>query len=192
MRTRRFAAHVAAGPGGRGVIAVPFDPDKVWGGKAGHPVGGTINGRQGSMRCAHRARAAGALFSEPTVKCPFPGGWVHEFLRAFQISSHGHCRAHSRATNGYRVVAPGPGGEHEQHRVHQEDQLLAGAQQPGRLRNPAVRIALRGRRSARTGVTLGLALAWLVACCLIDATRGSVSSACCFPQLKAMARSAVK
>jgi Bacteriocin-protection, YdeI or OmpD-Associated/Domain of unknown function (DUF1905) len=45
MRVRRFGAHVAAGPGGRGVIAVPFDPDKVWGAKAEHPVGGTINGR---------------------------------------------------------------------------------------------------------------------------------------------------
>jgi hypothetical protein len=46
MRVRRFGAHVAAGPGGSGVIAVPFDPDMVWGAKAGHPVGGTINGRQ--------------------------------------------------------------------------------------------------------------------------------------------------
>jgi Domain of unknown function (DUF1905) len=45
MRARRFAAHAAPGPGGRGVIAVPFDPDQVWGAKAGHPVGGTINGR---------------------------------------------------------------------------------------------------------------------------------------------------
>jgi hypothetical protein len=28
------------------VIAVPFDPDEVWGAKAEHPVGGTINGGQ--------------------------------------------------------------------------------------------------------------------------------------------------
>lgn len=28
------------------MIAVPFDPDEVWGAKAEHPVGGTINGRQ--------------------------------------------------------------------------------------------------------------------------------------------------
>jgi hypothetical protein len=28
------------------VIAVPFDPDEVWGAKAGHPVGGTIDGSQ--------------------------------------------------------------------------------------------------------------------------------------------------
>jgi len=27
------------------VIAVPFDPDEVWGARAGHLVGGTINGR---------------------------------------------------------------------------------------------------------------------------------------------------
>ena len=32
-------------------------------------------------------------------------------------------------------------GEHEQHRIHQEDQLAAGAQQPGRLGNPRVGIA---------------------------------------------------
>jgi len=27
------------------VIVVPFDPDQAWGATAGHPVGGTINGR---------------------------------------------------------------------------------------------------------------------------------------------------
>jgi hypothetical protein len=46
MRVQRFGAHVATGPRGRAVIAVPFDPDEAWGAKAGHPVGGTINGRQ--------------------------------------------------------------------------------------------------------------------------------------------------
>ena len=46
MRVQRFGAHVAAGPGGRAVIAVPFDPDQVWGAKAEHPVGGTIDGRR--------------------------------------------------------------------------------------------------------------------------------------------------
>ena len=45
MRIQRFGAHVAADPRGRGVIAVPFDPDQAWGAKAGHRVGGTINGR---------------------------------------------------------------------------------------------------------------------------------------------------
>jgi hypothetical protein len=45
MRVQRFDARVAAGPRGRGVIAVPFDPDEVWGAKAEHPAGGTINGR---------------------------------------------------------------------------------------------------------------------------------------------------
>ena len=45
MRVQRFRAHIAAGPRGRGVIVVPFDPDEVWGAKAGHPVGGTIDGR---------------------------------------------------------------------------------------------------------------------------------------------------
>ena len=44
MRVQRFGAHVAAGPRGRAVIAVPFDPDEAWGAKAEHPVAGTING----------------------------------------------------------------------------------------------------------------------------------------------------
>ena len=43
---QRFEAHVAAGPGGRAVIAVPFDPDQAWGTKAEHRVAGTINGRR--------------------------------------------------------------------------------------------------------------------------------------------------
>jgi Bacteriocin-protection, YdeI or OmpD-Associated/Domain of unknown function (DUF1905) len=46
MRVRRFGARVAAGPGGRGVIAVPFDPDRAWGAKAEHPVIGTVGGRR--------------------------------------------------------------------------------------------------------------------------------------------------
>ena len=41
---QRFRALVAAGPGGRAVIVVPFDPDAVWGAKAEHPVGGSIDG----------------------------------------------------------------------------------------------------------------------------------------------------
>ena len=46
MRMQRFRALVAAGPRGRAVIVVPFDPDAVWGAKAEHPVGGTIGGRR--------------------------------------------------------------------------------------------------------------------------------------------------
>ncbi len=46
MRAQRFRALVAAGPRGRAVIAVLFDPDQVWGAKAEHPVGGTIDGRR--------------------------------------------------------------------------------------------------------------------------------------------------
>lgn len=45
MGAERFGARVTAGPRGHAVITVPFDPDQVWGAKAGHPVGGTINGR---------------------------------------------------------------------------------------------------------------------------------------------------
>jgi translation initiation factor IF-1 len=44
MRTQRFGAIVAAGPGGRAIIVVPFDPDEVWGAKAEHPVNGTVGG----------------------------------------------------------------------------------------------------------------------------------------------------
>jgi hypothetical protein len=46
MRLQRFRAVVASGPGGRAVIAVPFDPDETWGVKTEHPVGGTIDGRR--------------------------------------------------------------------------------------------------------------------------------------------------
>ena len=44
MGSQRFRAVIAAGPGGSGVITMPFDPDEAWGAKADHPVGGTIGG----------------------------------------------------------------------------------------------------------------------------------------------------
>jgi hypothetical protein len=56
MRVQRFGAHIAAGPGGRGVIAVPFDPDQAWGAKAEHPVTGTVNGRRVRGRIARAGR----------------------------------------------------------------------------------------------------------------------------------------
>jgi hypothetical protein len=40
MDPQRFRAVIAAGPGGRAVITVPFDPDETWSAKADHPVGG--------------------------------------------------------------------------------------------------------------------------------------------------------
>ena len=46
MGAQQFRAVVAAGLEGRAVITVPFDPDEIWGAKASHPVGGTIDGRQ--------------------------------------------------------------------------------------------------------------------------------------------------
>ena len=46
MRTQRFGALVAAGPGDGAVIVVPFDPDEVWGAKAVHHVNGTCGGRR--------------------------------------------------------------------------------------------------------------------------------------------------
>jgi hypothetical protein len=45
MSARRFSARVGAGPRGHGVIAIPFDPDKEWGARARHHVGGTIGGK---------------------------------------------------------------------------------------------------------------------------------------------------
>jgi len=36
MCAQRFRAHAAAGPRGRAVIAIPFDPDEAWGAKAEH------------------------------------------------------------------------------------------------------------------------------------------------------------
>jgi len=44
MRLQRFGAVITAGPRGRAVIEVPFDPDETWGAKAEHPVAGTIDG----------------------------------------------------------------------------------------------------------------------------------------------------
>ena len=44
MRTQRFGAVVADGPGGRAIVVVPFDPDDAWGSKAVHHVNGTVNG----------------------------------------------------------------------------------------------------------------------------------------------------
>jgi Bacteriocin-protection, YdeI or OmpD-Associated/Domain of unknown function (DUF1905) len=46
MRTQRFSALLAAGPGGRAMIVVPFDPDEAWGAKAVHHVNGTVNDRR--------------------------------------------------------------------------------------------------------------------------------------------------
>jgi translation initiation factor IF-1 len=50
MPTARFTALVAAGPGGRAVIVVPFDPDAAWGAKAEHHVNGTVAGRRVRVR----------------------------------------------------------------------------------------------------------------------------------------------
>ena len=69
MRVRRFDARVAAGPGGRAVIAVPFDPDEVWGAKAEHPVSGTVNGRHVRGRIARDSR--GWAFTVSPM-------WVHD------------------------------------------------------------------------------------------------------------------
>ncbi len=45
MDGERFGARVTAGVRSGAVIAVPFDPDQVWGARADHPVNGTVNGR---------------------------------------------------------------------------------------------------------------------------------------------------
>jgi hypothetical protein len=43
---QQFRAVIAAGPRNGAVVVVPFDPDKTWGAKADHPVGGMIEGRR--------------------------------------------------------------------------------------------------------------------------------------------------
>lgn len=65
MRVQRFQASIAATADGRGVIAVPFDPDETWGAKAEHPVNGTINGR----------RVRGTI-------TPGSGGWEYVLSRS--------------------------------------------------------------------------------------------------------------
>jgi hypothetical protein len=70
MRTQRFGAVVAAGPDGRAVIVVPFDPDEEWGVKAVHHVNGTVNGWRTRVTLA-----------------PGDGGWAFSYgqARALQL-----------------------------------------------------------------------------------------------------------
>jgi len=65
MREQRFRAPVTAGPRGRGVIVVPFDPDEVWGAKAKHLVGGRIDGKK--VRGAVERDAGGWVFTLPSM-----------------------------------------------------------------------------------------------------------------------------
>jgi hypothetical protein len=44
MRAQRFRVRITEDSRGHGVIAVPFDPDEIWGAKAVHHVNGTVNG----------------------------------------------------------------------------------------------------------------------------------------------------
>jgi hypothetical protein len=55
MRTQRFGARITSDSGGRAVIAIPFDPDEVWGVKAYHLVGGKI-GPAGAAVCGRYLR----------------------------------------------------------------------------------------------------------------------------------------
>jgi hypothetical protein len=43
---QRFSTVMVAASRGRGLIPVPFDPDELWGSKARHHVGGTVNGQR--------------------------------------------------------------------------------------------------------------------------------------------------
>ncbi|MCS7480528.1 YdeI/OmpD-associated family protein [Umezawaea endophytica] len=45
MTPQRFRATITTDPRNRATITAPFDPDQVWGPKANHPVGGTIDGK---------------------------------------------------------------------------------------------------------------------------------------------------
>jgi Bacteriocin-protection, YdeI or OmpD-Associated len=55
MRAQRFGAHVTSDSGGAPAIAVPFDPDEIWGAKAYHLVGGRIEPVAGAA-CNRRLR----------------------------------------------------------------------------------------------------------------------------------------
>ena len=44
MGSERFTATVAAAGRGKLLVAVPFDPDQVWGVKQRHHIAGTVNG----------------------------------------------------------------------------------------------------------------------------------------------------
>ena len=55
MRTQRFGTRITCDSSGRAVIAVPFDPDEIWGAKAHHLVGGTIH-PVGTTVCGRRLR----------------------------------------------------------------------------------------------------------------------------------------
>jgi hypothetical protein len=55
MRAQQFRTRVASDSGGGPAIAVPFDPDEVWGAKTFHLVGGTIEPVAGTS-CNRRLR----------------------------------------------------------------------------------------------------------------------------------------
>jgi hypothetical protein len=55
MRVQQFRGHITEDSGGRAVIEIPFDPDGIWGAKAFHPVGGTIQTTAG-VSCGRRLR----------------------------------------------------------------------------------------------------------------------------------------
>jgi hypothetical protein len=67
MRTQRFDAVVAAAPGGRAVITVPFDPDEAWGAKAEHRVSGTVGGCRVRVTLSPVARRWGFTLSPARV-----------------------------------------------------------------------------------------------------------------------------
>ena len=46
MQPQRFTVTVVAGPRGRVLVPVPFDPDEAWTPKPVHHVTGTVNGRR--------------------------------------------------------------------------------------------------------------------------------------------------
>jgi hypothetical protein len=61
VSTQTFQASVEVGRDGRVVVAVPFDPDEVWGRKARHHVSGTIAGR--GLRAVIEKEGDGHLFT---------------------------------------------------------------------------------------------------------------------------------
>jgi hypothetical protein len=68
VRTQRFGAVVAAAPGGRVVITVPFDPDEAWGAKAAHHVNGTVGGCRVRVTLSPAAAGWGFTLSPARVR----------------------------------------------------------------------------------------------------------------------------
>jgi hypothetical protein len=68
MSTQQFRAVVAAAPGGRALIVVPFDPDELWGAKAEHPVHGTVGACRVRVTLVRDEQGWGCTFGQNRMR----------------------------------------------------------------------------------------------------------------------------